>query len=817
MNKLKFISLSIFVLILFNNRVLAHSFAKINSVNYFFFQTFDLSKKNYYEQIFTKDERKELKKAEKYLASAKKYMANYLADQMEIEKLYTIAEATSSPKSREKSLKKARKLESGALKDGFKSLDNYKKAHDISIKIYTNALGRIRLNDESKNARAGREIELQAKNLFEAAKSKERTAPQQDQQLKFNALNEAKDLNIKALDLQEKAFGLYKNDPEVRTDLPNDNNVVNNNEVNNKKDSVLFPKYVEQYNPLKDENLYQSKANMILPKLNLSNEESNSFYESNKKNQNANDLLKQVDAAYLVIDSLNFVADKTDDKLAQDKLRNDAIEKENIAFNKLTTATNIYLDVNDVRYNIYKRHFPVIDEKKSTNETNKAKKYENEANDYYTKSKSEIAAANKLMYKSDQYLKLMSANDLLLYALQLQESAYGIYFDMPGIVSADIDTAIVESNKITDETKSTKEETVSNKLSWEVLATYSYSKDKPKPVTYTIKKGVVFLVQLGIYKGLLAPEKFGTVQPIIFDKFVKNPYRRYMSGEYRTSEAADLALEKVKALGYTDSYIISIVDGQRKIYSFGTSKLNTADEHYGFLKRSEIAKITGETKNEEIEVSNNVPKTGFVAENIIKKNTGLIYLVQLGMYSKPVSYKELAGLSPIYTDKIANKGTRYMFGTFKTIDKAREESKTIVSKGFKDAYVIAYLNGEHIALEKAIKIEKQGGGKVETGKVETEKVVVSQNVLFKIQVGAYRDALNDIELKQLQKTFAPRNVDKQIYNEMNLYTIGSYKTYKEAEYLKKKLLGEGHKDIFVIAFDGHEKISVGDAIKRIKD
>jgi len=814
MNKLRFISLSILILILVNNGMLTYANLNKKVENHLFFQVFDLSKKSYYEQIFTQDERKELKKAEKYLSSAKKYMDSYQSDQKEIEKLYTIAEATSSAKSREKALKKARKLESGALKDGFKALDYYKKANEIKIKVYTNALSRTRLADDSNNAKSGRELELQAKSLYDLAKNKERTAPQHDEQLKFNSLNEAKELNFKALDLQEKAFGIYKNDPAIKIEIPEENNNIkpDNNKII-KKDSILFPVYIEQYNPLKDENLYQSKANMILPRLNLTNEEINSFAESNKKNQNANDLLRQVDQAYLIVDSLNYVADRTEDDQLRDKLRSEAIEKENTAFYKLTTATNIYLDVNDIRYNIYKRHFPVIDDKKLTDDTEKAKKYEAESNDYYLKAKSEITAASKLMYKSEQYLKLMGANDLLLYALQLQESAYGMYFNMPGIISSEIDTAFVSANKVTNVTKSTKEENISNKLSWEVLATHTYSKEKPKPITYSTKKGVVFLVQLGIFKGLLAPEKFGTVQPVIFDKFVKNPYRRYMVGEYRTSEAADLALSKVKAIGYDDSYIISMVDGQRKNYSFGTGKLNKSEENYAFLKRMEIAKLNGETiKNQETNISDNTLKTGFIPENKIQKNSGLIYLVQLGMYLKPVSYKELSNLSPIYTDKIPNKGTRYMYGTFKTIAAARQESQKVANKGIKDAYIVAYNNGELISLEKAMKIEKEQFGKVDENVVET-----SDKILFKVQVGAYREPLDNTEENKLHKTFAPRNIDKQPSGGMNIYTIGNYKTYKEAEYLKKVLLEQGHKDVFVVAFDGTEKIPISEAIKRIKN
>ncbi|RLD78897.1 MAG: hypothetical protein DRJ10_09635, partial [Bacteroidetes bacterium] len=257
MNKYK---LSLFILtIFFINQSLAntpakHSFIK-DSFKYRLFslqiQSFDLTKKSYYERIFTKDERKQLSKADKYLISAKKYMRQYNSYQSDIEKQYTIAEATSNGKSMSKALKKAKKLEGKALKKGNKALVYYDKAFSIRSKIYTTAINRARLSDDSKNAKIGREVELRAKTLFDEALNKVQTVPVHDAQMKFDALKTANDQRLQAFKLQEAAFGFYANDAALNPDdyLKTDIDFVDTNNIIT-ADTNFFPKYVEQYNPL---------------------------------------------------------------------------------------------------------------------------------------------------------------------------------------------------------------------------------------------------------------------------------------------------------------------------------------------------------------------------------------------------------------------------------------------------------------------------------------------------------------------------------------------------------------------------------------
>ncbi|NJO88693.1 MAG: SPOR domain-containing protein [Chloroflexia bacterium] len=160
-----------------------------------------------------------------------------------------------------------------------------------------------------------------------------------------------------------------------------------------------------------------------------------------------------------------------------------------------------------------------------------------------------------------------------------------------------------------------------------------------------------------------------------------------------------------------------------------------------------------------------------------------------------------------------------MLGTFGKISVAREEEEKVKKMGFKDAYVTAYYDGQHISLDKAKRVEKQQFGTVTNNTTVSNNSTISNNlaagdIVFMVQVGAYSQVLSNADENNLKSKFAPRNVNRKFASGMNVYAIGNYKTYKEADYLKKKLLGEGHQGVFVVAFEGDNKIPVGEAIKK---
>jgi len=818
MNKHGFLSILLaalfFILISANNPEINSNIKNDYSLQMFHLSSapINLKNKNYYNKIFTKDERSQLSKADKYLVSGKKYMKQYNDYQKQIEKQYTIAEETSSGKTMNKALKKAKKLEKKALKAGKKALGYYDKAYAIRSRIYSTAINRTRLSDNSKNAKIGRELELRAKTLFEKADEKMRTASATDEQLKFDAHKAANDLRLQAFELQETAFGFYANDESLNPDDYLKEHKTNGDDKVITADTNFFPKAVEQYNPLSDPNLYRSKAGIILPKLNLTDAELNQIVQSNRMNQQANNIMREVDVIYLEVDSLNMMAERENDIATKERLKTKAVEREQVAFGKLLNATNSYIKANEIKYNVYKAHFPDVRPKVKTAETERADLMVQTAADYYNKAQSVKRSAANLMYRSDRYLRLMNANDMLLYALQLQESAYGIYMSIPEAVSTNIDSTMANANKINTSKTSTKKENTSPKLSWQVLATYTYSAKMPKPVKYKPKQGVVFHVQVGIFKGLLPTEKFEKVSPLIFDKFVKNPYRRFLAGEYRTYEAANEALKYVKSLGYKDAYLVSRVNGKRNSYAYGKSKL-VFDDKYQRQKVHELAVFTGEqvTNN----VSNNNQPVNYGNNRNVKNVSGLAYYVQLGMFSKTPDKSYFKNISPIFTEYVSGKGTRYMTGPYQTIAQARAAEKVIKGQGYTDAYVAAYLNGNNIALTKAKNMEKGGNAPNYSNNYQNTSQSAA-NISFSVQIGAFKNKLTGNELSNLKKRFAPNTVHYKVVNGMNIYYVGSFKKYSEAKALQKNLFLKGQKDVFVIAFNGNRKISVADAIKLSK-
>jgi len=691
MNKLNFLISGFLILILINSQPVQLLSQQI-SQNEPRVKGIDLSKKPYFEHYFSKDDRKQLKKANSYMDDARKYLLEYKMNLRDIDKYNKAAAATTVAKNKKRSEKKAQKLEEKNIKTGNKSIDLFKKGTDIKSRIYITVLGKARTGEPTDNEEMAGNLETLAKENMDKARDKARNASGEPVQ-RINNLFEANDLTLEALALQENAFALYMNDRTVKaTDYvaiskePVELNIVTNKKGNIvKNDSILFPAYDELYNPDEDDNLYQLQIKEILNKIKPTKEELSLLAEASRKNEYANNLLREVDQAYIIIDSLNFAAERTIDPDKREDLSTTAIEKEQIAINKLMSATNIQLNVNNTRYLVYKAHLPKIGQKswdKFTHTDSLIAQSEN----YYENAQSEIAKANKMSFISEQYLAKMGANDMLLQALQLQENAFGF----------------------------------GSKL---VSSTITKTKTNPQEKTQTNKR-------------------------------VNNSER---------------------------------------------------------IKKNETKKV----KENKTEISSNKTKTKEIdnnlASNSIQRTSGLVYLVQLGTFMNPKTNEDLNNLEPIYTDKVSGKGTRYMMGSYSTYAKAKQGVNTAKKHGFKDAYVISYNDGEHISLDKARKMESKNGNS-NNGKNSISK----GNIVFMVQVGAYREALSDSELSKLKNSYLLQKINSRLVDDMNLYLIGNCDTYADADKIKKQLLKEGHEGIFVVAFNGDKKVPVEEAIELSK-
>ncbi|MBP6390926.1 MAG: PD40 domain-containing protein [Flavobacteriales bacterium] len=81
--------------------------------------------------------------------------------------------------------------------------------------------------------------------------------------------------------------------------------------------------------------------------------------------------------------------------------------------------------------------------------------------------------------------------------------------------------------------------------------------------------------------------------------------------------------------------------------------------------------------------------------------TGLVFKVQIGAFRDPVPQQLFNDLSPVTGERTANGLMRYTAGMFVNFDNADEAKASVRDRGYRDAFVVAYLDGKRITLREA--------------------------------------------------------------------------------------------------------------------
>lgn len=103
----------------------------------------------------------------------------------------------------------------------------------------------------------------------------------------------------------------------------------------------------------------------------------------------------------------------------------------------------------------------------------------------------------------------------------------------------------------------------------------------------------------------------------------------------------------------------------------------------------------------------------------------------------------------------------------------------------------------------------------EPAKVKDQKPeVVSEAVVFKIQIGAYKGKIPDVSNKMIKKLSLLRKVENYTDEKgVKIYTTGSLKTYQEAVTLQSQVKQEGVKTPTIVAYKKGKKIPLEEAKK----
>lgn len=130
---------------------------------------------------------------------------------------------------------------------------------------------------------------------------------------------------------------------------------------------------------------------------------------------------------------------------------------------------------------------------------------------------------------------------------------------------------------------------------------------------------------------------------------------------------------------------------------------NTTDEPE--IKKEEVKKDSTQIKdiNTTADKNENNPKNEKI-ENAWKTAEGIILKVQFAASATPIDIKpeNFKGLNDV-SQLRAGETFRYMTGEERSIEKIKLIQEDVVKRGYKDAFIVAFKNGERISLSDALK------------------------------------------------------------------------------------------------------------------
>lgn len=391
----------------------------------------------------------------------------------------------------------------------------------------------------------------------------------------------------------------------------------------------------------------------------------------------------------------------------------------------------------------------------------------------------------------------------------------------------------------------------------EVKNANAYTTAQPIPIDEKIPDGLVFKVQIGAFKSPLPNNTFKGLSPVIAQT-TPSGYIRYMAGNFDKYTSANAVKNDLRNLGYNDAFVVGYYDGKRINLNEAVDKAKTAGQTIEIASNTSAGLTTNANVPKNtfvVPTNNNILNTNAPVEitNELEKMNGLLYTVQIGVYSKQITRAQLNNLKPIYTEKLPSGLYRYTAGIYNQSSRLLLDKRKVVDLGVKDAFVSAYYNAKRIPFAEAQKLQTENANL----KMETENPIIFSNepstnlntnpqpvnntttpvnnttpstnaftngviagpvpttengvktddagISYKVQIGAYKNQVpNDVASKFLNiKTWPVQNV---VINGLYIYTIGNFTGFEFAKKLKDEAVSVGISDAYITVYKDGKKL-----------
>ncbi len=202
-----------------------------------------------------------------------------------------------------------------------------------------------------------------------------------------------------------------------------------------------------------------------------------------------------------------------------------------------------------------------------------------------------------------------------------------------------------------------------------------------------IPSGLVYRIQMGVFRNPLTASYFKGLAPAQGFRVQGTDKTAYYVGIFRKIADARQALNTVKAKGFKDSFIVSLLDGK----SVSSDRATVLEKEWGDKP------LYGTAGSKSVAASDTIPPE-------------LTFRVEAMRPAKPVkddaaeTLKKIAGSRGLEVRTLEDGKTSYMIGRFITPESAAEYADLLMRNGYPEAKVVAWLGDKEIPLERAKKL-----------------------------------------------------------------------------------------------------------------
>ncbi|MCF8217822.1 MAG: SPOR domain-containing protein [Bacteroidales bacterium] len=369
-------------------------------------------------------------------------------------------------------------------------------------------------------------------------------------------------------------------------------------------------------------------------------------------------------------------------------------------------------------------------------------------------------------------------------------------------------------SKSTDTTKAVERlkstpgvETLGIRIDNSENASIHYDEESPIPsVSAKDHSGLIYKVQIAAFRNRVDAEAFRGINPLSTERSENNRWIRYMAGNFANYRNALEARNRLRNLKYRDAFVVAYLNGNR--ISVSRARDLESQKQPAIAETQTISEQERETaESETVTLGETKPAT--VSEQPESNSNSTTYFtVQVGVFSQPRRAEQLYNVKDLFNDRLANGYYRYYSGHYASRSTAETARDAIRAKGFSDAFIVPMQNMQRISMQQAVNATQS---RAEEDTVEEIKEADETTITFSIQVGAYRDRLNNSLINMFERR-SGRNINHYTKENGNhIYTVGSYENITAAREELQKMKKAGFDDAFVIALSGDKRISMDEA------